>query len=374
MVGAAPGMTGLSFPALPAAPDTPRVVLDVGRMSANIERLQSEMDRRGVAVRPHAKTHKSVEVARRQLAAGARGLTIGTLGEAEVFVAAGIDDLFLAYPIWVDNPKAGRLRAVHDAAGSFAVGIDSVAGAERLAAAVAGATKPLRVLVEVDPGLHRTGVSSVEEAVSVARAARAAGLVVDGVFSHGGHGYRPGAAEAAGSDEVRALSAATDALRSAGFEVAVVSAGSTPTMRSAALPPVTEIRPGTYVYGDRQQVILGAIQQEGCAVAVAATVVSSFEDRLVLDAGAKALTKDRADWLTGYGEIAGYPDLVIDRLSDYHGVVTVPAGAARPSLGTVVAVIPNHVCPVIDLFDTVLAVTEDGGTEEWRVDARGRSG
>lgn len=364
----------LTFPALPTGLDTPRIVIDLARVEANVARLQAEMDARGISLRPHAKTHKSVAIGRMQIAGGARGLTLGTIGEVEVFVAAGIDDVFLAYPIWADGAKAPRIRALHEAAPGFRVGVDSVGGAERLGAAVAGAGRPLRVLVEVDPGNRRTGVATPEVAVAVARAARARGLVVDGVFSHGGHSYAPGAPEPAGRDEIRTLTAAADALIADGFDVSVISAGSTPTMLTAAGGGVTEMRAGTYVLGDRQQWILGAIPADGCAAAVAATVVSVFDDRLVVNAGAKALTKDRADWLSGYGGIVGYPELVIDRLADYHGVVLTPPGARRPSLGDVVAIIPNHICPVMDLVDDFLTVAADGTTEVWPVDARGRSG
>jgi D-serine deaminase-like pyridoxal phosphate-dependent protein len=366
----------LTFPALPVGLDTPRVVVDLARVEANIARLQAEMDARGIALRPHAKTHKSVAIGRLQLAAGSRGLTVGTLGEAEVFVEAGIDDVFVAYPIWAAGPKAARVRALHERAPGLRVGVDSVAGARLLAAAIAGtsAVHPLRVLVELDPGLHRTGVATPEAAVEVARAARSAGLDVDGVFSHGGHGYRPGAMESAGEDEIRTLTAAADALTRAGVEVRTISAGSTPTMLSAAAGRVTEMRAGTYVLGDRQQWILGSIPPDGCAVAVAATVVSVFDERIVIDAGAKSLTKDRADWVEGYGAIAGFPDLVIDRVNDYHGVVLAPAGVSRPALGDVVAVVPNHVCPVIDLVDSFVAVAAGGSAEVWPVDARGRSG
>jgi D-serine deaminase-like pyridoxal phosphate-dependent protein len=282
--------------------------------------------------------------------------------------------VFLAYPFWAGGPKARRLRAVHDAVARFSVGIDSAAGADRLAAAVAGSDRPLQVLVEIDPGNHRTGVASPEAAVEVARAARARGLVVTGVFSHGGHGYRVGAAEPAGGDEIRTLGAAADALRTDGFKITTISAGSTPTMLSSSAGPVNEQRAGTSVYGDRQQWVLGSIPAEGCAVVVAATVVSVHEERLVVDAGAKALTKDRAEFLAGHGAIVGFPDLVIERVYDYHGVVAVPPGADRPRLGDVVAIVPNHVCPVIDLVDAVVAVAPDGSTAEWPVDARGRSG
>lgn len=359
---------------VPEGLDTPALVVFVGVVEENARRLQDELDRRGVALRPHAKTHKSVRIGRIQLEAGARGLTVGTLGEAEVFAAAGFDDLFIAYPIIPTGPKSARLRALHEALPSLRVGADSTDGARFLAAAIAGSGRRLGVLVEVDPGNRRTGVATPEEAADVARTARDAGLEVLGVFAHGGHSYRPGAAEAAAADEVRALDAAADALEAQGFAITTVSAGSTPTMTLAATGRVTEIRAGTYVLGDHQQVVLGAIAADACAAVVAATVVSVHPDRFVVDAGAKSLTKDRPDWLTGFGHLPAYPDAVVDRLSDYHGVVTAPPGSARPALGEVVAIVPNHVCPVVDMFDAFTAVLPDGSIARWPVDARGRSG
>ena len=364
----------LTFPALPPDLDTPRIVVDISRVAANIDRLQVEMDRRGIALRPHAKTHKSVAIARMQLGAGARGITVGTLGEAETFVAAGITDVFVAYPVWASTAKAARLRGLVAAAPGLRVGVESVAAVERLADAMTEGESRPAVLVEVDPGNGRTGVASPGLALEIARTARDRGLDVIGVFSHGGHGYRPNRAARAGQDEVSALAAAAAALRRGGFEVPVISAGSTPTMLSAATGAVTEMRAGTYVLGDRQQAILGSIPVEGCALAVAATVVSVHDDRIVIDAGAKALTKDRADFLSGHGGIVGYPDLVIERVNDYHGIVVAPQARRRPGLGDVVAVIPNHVCPVVDLVDEITVLTASGSVEAWPVDARGRSG
>src|SRR4029079_4095472 len=197
---------------------------------------------------------------------GARGIPVGTIGEAEVFAAAGIDDLFLAYPIWAGGSKGDRVRALHERLPAFCVGIDSVGGARELGRAGAGSPRSLAVLVEVDPGLHRTGVPSPDVAVDVARAARDAALDVIGVFSHGGHGYAPGALDRAGADEVRTLTAAAEVLRAAGFEVTTISAGATPTIRSAATDAVNEMRAVTSVYGDRQQWVLGSIPAEGYAV------------------------------------------------------------------------------------------------------------
>ena len=360
-------------PPLPAGIDTPALVVFVDRVWANIQRLQADMDQRGIALRPHVKTHKSVRIARMQVDAGARGLTVGTLGEAEVMASAGLRDLFLAYPVWAEGPKASRLRALHDTA-ELRVGVESTAAAERLAAAVRGGRRPLRVLVEIDSGLHRTGVATPDEAVDVARAAVAAGLVVEGVFTHGGHAYRPGAAGAVALDEVTALERGAAALEAAGIEVSVISAGSTPTRTLAATGRVTEMRAGTYALGDRQQVVLGAMAPDEPAAVVAATVVAARPGRAVVDAGAKALTKDMAAFVEGYGAIPAWPGAIIEKLNDYHGMVALAAGSARPAIGDVVAVVPNHICPVVDLVSSFIAVGSDGRADHWAVDARGRSG
>ena len=154
-----------------------------------------------------------------------------------------------------------------------------------------------------------------------------------------------------------------------------MSAGSTPTQLTAAVAPVNEIRAGTYLIGDRQQWALGAVPGDGIAIAVAATVVSTaVEGQFVIDAGAKTLTKDVASYLEGHGALPAYPDAVIERISDYHGMVRIPVGATGPVVGEVVAVVPNHVCPVIDLRDTFIATRAGRIIGEWPVDARGRSG
>jgi D-serine deaminase-like pyridoxal phosphate-dependent protein len=369
----APGSRLIELPDLPDGLDTPALVVFTERVRDNIERLQAELDRRGVALRPHVKTHKSVRIARWQIEAGAKGLTVGTLGEAEVMASARLRDLFVAYPVWAEGPKAARLRDLHDGA-EIRIGVDSAAGAARLAAAVRASRRPLPVLVEVDSGGHRTGTTTVEAAVAVAEVAQAEGLVVQGVFTHGGHSYRPGAAGAAALDEVTTLEAVAVALESVGIEVVICSAGSTPTMSLAARGRVNEMRAGTYVMGDRQQWALGAIDPDHVAVVVAATVVSEHGDRVVLDAGGKALTKERPEMLEGHGLLPAYPAAVIERLHDYHAVVRIPAMTPRPRLGEVVGVVPNHICPVVDLASTFVAVLPGGRTEHWAVDARGRNG
>jgi D-serine deaminase-like pyridoxal phosphate-dependent protein/L-amino acid N-acyltransferase YncA len=363
-------------PLLPPGLETPCLVIDLDLVEANARRLAAAVAARGVALRPHTKTHKSVALARIQLEAGASGITVGTLGEAEVMAAGGIDDIFIAYPVWAVGERAARLRAlVERESMRLSVGFDSVAAAERLAAAVSGARRPLRVLVEVDPGTRRTGVAPAI-AGPLAAAARELGLEVAGAFTFGGHAYAGREAiEPAAADEVASLVVAAEGLRGVGIEPAVLSAGSTPTALGAATNPVTEVRPGTYLLGDRIEVALGASPPDGVAIAIAATVVSTaVPGQVVIDAGTKTLSKDRPAYLEGFGFLPAYPDAILEHLYDYHGVVRIPEDTRRPALGEVVAVIPNHACPVVDLHDDFVASRAGVTIGRWPVDARGRSG
>ena len=359
---------------LPEGLDTPCVVLDLDVVERNAARMAEAMTVRGVALRPHFKTHKSIRLARLQLDAGARGITAGNLGEAEVLVDAGIEDVFIAYPVWAVGPKATRLKALIEKA-PIAVGVDSVAGAERLAKAVDGAQRRLRALIEIDSGLGRTGVPP-DKAGPIAAAASELGLEVTGVFTHAGHSYaRPEAVADASRQEIASLEAAGESLRECGIEPLVLSAGSTPTALSSAAGVVNEMRAGTYLLGDGQQVVLGGTPADGVGLVVASTVVStSVEGQVVLDAGAKILTKDKASFLEGFGEVAGYPGAVVERVNDYHGMVRLPAGGPHPHLGEVVAIVPNHICPVINLVDAFFVVRDGEVLDRWPVDARGMNG
>lgn len=363
-------------PHLPDGLDTPCLVIDLDIVERNARRMADAVAARGMALRPHVKTHKSVALARIQLEHGAAGITVGTLGEAEVMARGAIDDILLAYPLWAAGAKAERLRALLERPGlRFTVGADSAAGIERLARAVAGSPVRLRLLIEVDPRYGRTGVAP-DAVGELGTLAQRLGLEVVGLFSHGGHAYGgTDAIAGAAHDEVTALSAGAAALRAAGIEPRVLSAGSSPTALGAAMAPVTEVRPGTYLIGDRQQVALGASPTDGVAIAIAATVVSTATGgQVVINAGAKSLTKDLPPYLAGYGTLFGYPAGVIERVSDYHGQVRFPAGASQPVLGEIVAVVPNHACPVIDLYDSFVATRSGEVVGRWPVDARGRSG
>jgi D-serine deaminase-like pyridoxal phosphate-dependent protein len=360
-------------PSLAATIDTPAVVVDLDRMTAAIQTMAAAMAARGVALRPHAKTHKSLEVGRRQLAAGASGLTVGTLGEAEVFAAGGIDDLFIAYPVSARGPRAARLAALAVRDGvRLRVGLDSIEGARALAAAAPG----LEVLVELDSGVHRSGLDP-SRAGEVAAEAASLGLRVLGAFTHGGHGYAgQDARAAAADDEVVALERAAESMARQGLTATVLSAGSTPTAVGSARGVVTEERPGTYAFGDRQQVYLGSIAPDAIAAVVLATVVSrdAAGGHVTIDAGAKILGKDVAAFTSGHGELPDLGGLVVRRVYDYHGVVGDVPPERMPAIGDVVAVVPNHICPVVNLVDTLVVVRDGVLVDRWPVDARGRNG
>ena len=264
----------------PAGLRTPALVVDFDVVTSNVERMGSLLARRDIALRPHVKTHKSPDLARLQLAHGAAGITVATVGEASVFAANGFEDIFVAYPVWADAATARLVRLILDTA-RLAVGIDSEASLGALLDRLPEVRGRLDLMIEIDCGQHRTGVNP-DAVVSLARACHEAGFAPRGVFTHGGHCYGgPGLVAGAAADEVRALTEAKDRLGAADLPCEVVSAGSTPTVGRSGTGAVTEERPGVYVFNDRQQLILGSCTDEQIGAVVVTRVVStSVADRI----------------------------------------------------------------------------------------------
>jgi len=351
--------------------ETPVVVRDDAVMERNLAGMAALAKKADIRLRPHAKTHKSTAVARRQLEAGAVGLTVATLQEAEVFADGGADAIVIAHPP-ASRPKLSRLAHLAPMVRRLAVAVDDI----DLATAV-----PVGVDLfwEVDTGLHRIGTAAGEPTVeAVKKLVAAVGAErFRGLITHGGHAYRsqdqPQRHQAA-EEESAGLAETAAMLRAAGVECREVSVGSTPPAGAAAeWPGVTEVRPGTYVYGDAGQVALGSMAIDDCAVAVVATVVSSpAPDRAVLDCGSKSTASDRIAPVLGdtFGMVLGRPDLVIARLSEEHAVVTAPE-ATGLKVGDRVAFIPCHVCTTINLHPYLLAFDDRGHTTWEPVDARG---
>jgi D-serine deaminase-like pyridoxal phosphate-dependent protein len=338
--------------------DTPALVVDLDVLEHNIEEMAAVASNAGVRLRPHTKTHKCPEVARMQVDAGADGITVAKLGEAEVMVDAGFDDVLVAYPL-VGDAKLDRLRALRERA-RISVSLDSLEVAEGLVRLGGDA---IEVFVEVDTGHHRLGRPPGEPTVElVSQVAAIEGVEVVGLLTHGGHAYRstPGELAAAAEREGRDLVETAERCAAAGVGIREISVGSTPTARAVAnVDGVTEIRPGTYVYNDVQQMRLGVANEATCAARVLATVVSRpWQDRFVIDAGSKSLSSDGADGppFPGRGVVAGRPDLLLDFLTEEHGVGHVEPGSEPPAIGDRLQVIPLHVCSCVNLFDEAASV------------------
>lgn len=323
---------------------TPLPLIDEDRLAANIARVQSYMDSHGLAFRPHIKTHKIPAIAAEQVKAGAKGINCQKITEAEVFAAAGFEDLLITFNI-LGSEKHKRLVDLNTRISGLKVVADSETTVRGLSCAFSQ-TRPLTVLVECDTGGGRCGVQSPEAALALAEIIAAApGLTFGGILTY---------PKANSEEAVEAFFTATLAgLAAHGIPCPIVSNGGTPSLFSAhKVPSATEHRAGTYVYNDRAMARSGHCSLDDCAMHVLATVVSRpTENRAILDAGSKALTSDLLGF-SDYGTIVEYPDAVISGLSEEHGTVDLSkVQGRRPEIGEKVRIIPNHTCVVSNLFD-----------------------
>lgn len=344
--------------------DTPVVLIDLDRAEANLRRAQDYADTHGVKLRPHIKTHKLTQFAKRQMELGAIGITCQKIGEAEVMADAGITDILLPYNI-LGEPKLKRLLALAKRT-SIKVTADSTTTIDGYSRTFAGSGVTLPVLVECDTGGGRVGVQTPEEALALAkRIAGSEGLHFAGLMTYPAKGM----AAQANAWLVRAAVL----LKEAGLSPEIVSTGGTPDIwHSGENRAATEYRPGTYTYLDRFQVQEGVGSFDDCALTVLATVVSRPTDtRAILDTGSKALTSDTLG-LQGFGRIVEYPEAAIVSLSEEHGIVDLTHSAKKPEVGEMVRIIPNHVCPVSNLFDEVTFVRGDDVIDTIPVAARGK--
>ncbi|MGH9311689.1 MAG: alanine racemase [Vicinamibacterales bacterium] len=362
---------------------TPQVLVDSSRLAANLDRMQQAASAHGLALRPHAKTHKSPAIARLQIDRGAAGICCAKVGEAEVFAAEGIGDIRLPYPVHPSN--ASRILKVMERA-RVSIIVDHEAVTRAWAEAMRRARRALDVLVKVDVGFHRCGIdpSAADAAGFVRRVAELEGLRLRGLLSHAGHAYLAGSEEdlrRIAADEARTLTALA---RQTGLELEEISVGATPTARfSVGEKDLTEIRPGNYVYFDRTQVGLGAARYEDCALTVLARVVSRpSRDRVILDCGSKTLSSDGARGFQpapGYGVVlrdleSSEPDrrLLVERLSEEHATVRVVEGESPLEPGNMVRVLPNHSCVVSNLVDCIRMVDGSTVVDTLPVAARGK--
>jgi len=371
---------------IPSALETPLLLLDEAQMQRNIDRMQARMDALGVRFRPHVKTSKCAEIVRRQLAAGARGITVSTLKEAERFAAEGIDDIL--YAVAIAPAKLDHAMRLAREGVRFTVLVESVAGAAALARHGIERRHVHEVMIEIDTDGHRSGVrpddTVLNEIARALRTERGGGARLAGVMTHAGSSYAldtPEALARMAEQERSGCVRAAGRLRAAGHPCERVSVGSTPTALSAgALDGGTEVRAGVYVFFDLVMAGVGVCSRDEIALSVLCSVIGHREDAgwVITDGGWMAMSRDRGTQKQrrdfGYGAVCdlhGHPieALAFDDANQEHGVLHWTGDgnvdlARRFPLGTQLRILPNHACSTAAQFDRY-SVLLDGKIREW---------
>jgi D-serine deaminase-like pyridoxal phosphate-dependent protein len=343
--------------------DTPAVTILLDRMEANIARVQGMVARHGIGNRPHIKTHKIPAIAKLQMAAGAVGITCQKLDEVDIFTDAEVaDDILLTFNI-VGVNKTDRLMELSARVRRLAVVADNEAVVRGLSEAGVRHGRDVPLLIECDTGFGRNGVQSPEAARALGRfAMNMPRIRLEGLMTF------PNKAPATNDFLVRAI----ELFVADGIDLAVISGGGTPALLTLGdFPMMTEHRAGTYVYNDRMMMQAGVASLADCAMHVRATVVSvPTPDRAIVDAGSKVLTREQYT-VKDFGQLVEYPDAVVSNLSEEHGMIDLSRSAAKPKVGEVVSIIPNHCCVVSNMVDEVYGVRDGTVEVVWPVAARG---
>ena len=358
--------------------DTPAMLVDLDRMEANLRRVASYAAAHSLRLRPHTKTHKSPFIARQQLTFGAAGLTVAKVGEAEVMVDALQDllpiDLLIAFPI-VGPIKMRRLAALARRT-TVTVALDSMEVARELSTCAAANGISVGVLVEVDVGLGRVGVTPDQLLNLSIEVTRLPGLHFRGITFYPGHIKDPVAGVAQMEALLHLLTEQESIFRHAGVPLEIISGGSTPTLfRSHQLGPLNEIRPGTYVYEDLNTVESGACSLEDCAASVLTTVVSAARPgHIVIDGGSKTFSSDRpaSERASTFGLVVEAPGCAFHKMNEEHGFLDVSAAGRQFAVGERLRIVPNHVCVAMNLHERVYGVRGGRVETTWNVEARGR--
>ena len=359
---------------------TPCLLIDFDRAKENINSMQRRADTLALKLRPHIKTHRMPFFAKMQVEAGAVGIACAKIGEAEVMADAGISDIFIANEV-IGIDKYVRLRQLHRRI-HVRIGIDNEVQLRQMEQVFASEAKPLEVLIEYEVGEVRTGVVEDEQLVSLVKAIQQCKhVVLKGIFSHEGHTYKandPEDCRAKARIAYQRTVRAANMIRELGVDIDTVSIGATPSvMNGDYYEGITELRLGTYVFFDvGQSKAIGDFSH--CAATVLASVISKpHGERVVLDAGAKALvSQNRATGICatdGFGSIKGAEHITIGNLFDEHGVLHNAEFWDRVQVGDKVEVIPSHVCPTVNLYDNAYLVSNGKVLQTLPVACRGKS-
>jgi D-serine deaminase-like pyridoxal phosphate-dependent protein len=356
--------------------DTPAVIVDLDIMDRNLARVAGYCRDHQLRLRPHTKTHKIPELAKRQIASGATGITVAKIGEAEVMLAAGIKDILVAYPI-VGPTKTARVARLAEQA-SITVSLDSEEVARGLSEAAAREGAKIRVLIEMDVGFERCGFSDEADLLALGRKiAELPGLEFRGLmFFPGQFGVAPEERAAMRIQVNDFLKRTLQAFSDAGLPVTIVSGGSTPTAYEGGyFHGVNEVRPGTYIFNDRNTVAVSACTLDDCALSVIVTVVSTaVSGHAVVDGGSKTFSYDRFQGGdgSGFGIVKEDPAAAVERFSEEHGHLNIQRSERRYRVGDRLSIIPNHVCTTVNMHDEIYGVRGERVEEVWRVEGRGK--
>jgi D-serine deaminase-like pyridoxal phosphate-dependent protein len=367
-----------------ASLDTPVALVDIPRMQRNIQRMQQRMNSLGVRLRPHIKTSKCLPVIRAQLAAGASGVTVSTLKEAEHCFAAGISDVF--YAVAIAPGKLPQALALRRKGCNLSLLTDSVAGARAIVAFAQQHDESFDTWIEIDCDGHRSGLDAQDPALlDVARILDDGGLPLRGVMTHAGSSYdldSPEPLQALAEQERARCVSAAEHIRAAGMACLEVSIGSTPTALSALnLDGVTEVRAGVYVFFDLVMRNIGVCQADELALSVLTTVIGHQTDKgwIITDAGWMAMSRDRGTQRQrqdfGYGQVCSEAGDWIDGAlvtgaNQEHGIITLGAANAdalvtRFPIGSRLRILPNHACATGAQFPDYHALDADGTVHTW---------
>lgn len=354
--------------------ETPALLVDLDVLERNVAEMAEVARRTGVKLRPHTKTHKCPPLARRQVEAGASGITCAKLGEAEVMADAGLDDILIAYPIW-GRAKLRRLRELL-ARCRVLVSLDSIEVAEGLAAVGRESGTDVEILAEVDTGLGRCGRPPGRPTVELVKdLSGLRGVRVVGLLTHAGHAYRSASEAERRSIALREgldLVETAERCEREGISIREISVGSTPTARDAeTVPGVTEIRPGTYVFNDAAMIRLGVATTASVAARILVTVVSRpAGERFVVDGGTKCFTSDGMGSVPDWIVVDGRPDLHMEFLTEEHGVGR--CSGEGLAIGDRLEMIPSHICSAVNMFDVAFGVRDGKVVEELPIAGRGK--
>ena len=360
--------------------DTPALLIDREIMMDNLRDMQAYADRQGVALRPHTKTHKMPRLARLQQELGAKGITVAKVGEAEVMAREGLRDIFIANEI-VGPQKLARIRKLAETI-DISFGLDSVEQAEQIEAAFAGAEKPAVVLIEIEVGENRSGVIRDEDFAALLTSLKGCqNIRLKGIFSHDGNSYQAESVAACRDIHLeaqrRTLHFAAMA-EAAGMPLETVSIGSTPSLiqEFPILDGITEIRPGTYIFMDASQANAYGSDRRNAATVLATVISRPTPERVILAVGAKGITAQTRTVgicaTKGLGRIKGWPDVEIYDVYDEHAIIYNRAFRDAVRVGDKVEIIPNHICPVVNLHEVAYLVSQGQVVEEIPVLCRGK--